>query len=177
MHVNRRLSTILAWPLLLLGCGLAVAGEPALPDVPAPAAAAVTEASPGAFKVPSQSPTHLARDKALARMDLATGRFGDAYYRLRPQVAGAGGDVEYLGLLALAALRSGHGGEALVIYQRLTELQPERGGWHIGLALAREHLGLNPTGDYREALALTDAAEIRRLLQQKLALHGEPDVG
>jgi Flp pilus assembly protein TadD len=112
----------------------------------------------------------LSRYKALARQDLQGGRFADAYHRLRPSVADAHGDSEYLGLLALAAMRMGSYGEAMVIYQRLTGMEPGRRGWYVGLALAREQLGLDATSVYREALMLSDGeSEIRALLRAKLA--------
>lgn len=95
----------------------------------------------------------LQREKAAARTALRAGRFAQAYALLRPAVAGAGRDAEYLGLLALAAVRIGSDGEALVLYRHLVGLEPERGRWRAGLALAQQRLGLEPDGPAAAALA------------------------
>jgi cytochrome c-type biogenesis protein CcmH/NrfG len=164
---------LLAWTIgaaLIVGCfqrADAVDGElrreqlEPSPKVETPARVRKTE---------HRGTARLSRYKALARQDLQGGRFADAYYRLRPSVADAHGDTEYLGLLALAAMRMGSYGEAMVIYQRLTRIEPGRRGWYLGLALAREQLGLDATSVYREALMLSDGeSEVRTLLRAKLA--------
>ncbi|MEQ8857033.1 MAG: BTAD domain-containing putative transcriptional regulator [Pseudomonadales bacterium] len=112
-------------------------------------------------------------EKAEARLALQAGRYAEAYGRLRPSVADARGDSEYLGLLALAAMRTGNNAEALVVYQHLVGLEPETPRWHVGFALAQESLGLDASGVYRDALALSDAGtEVRALLQEKLGEGG-----
>lgn len=112
----------------------------------------------------------LSREKVEARRALESGRFAEAYARLRPSVGEARGDVEYLGLLALAAMRTGSPGEAVVIYQHLTAMEPDASRWWVGYALAQESLGLDASGVYREALDLSAAGtEVRALLESKLA--------
>lgn len=109
--------------------------------------------------------------KSAARRDLKQGRFFAAYQGLRPRVSEARNDVEFLGLLALAALRAGSHGEAMVLYQRLAGLQPDNGRWRAGLALSQEHLGLDATPEFREALARAEdsgAQGIGELLRTRL---------
>ncbi len=109
------------------------------------------------------------RDKAEARRALQSGRFAEAYARLRPAVGDARGDTEFLGLLGLAAMRTGNPAEAVVIYQHLSAMEPDTPRWRVGFALAQESLGLDASGVYREALALSDAgSEVRALLQMRL---------
>jgi hypothetical protein len=92
-------------------------------------------------------------EKAAGRMALRAGRYAEAYGRLRPVVAEAGRDAEFLGLLALAAVHVGSHGEALVLYRHLANLEPERGRWRAGLALAQQRLGLEPDEPGAAALA------------------------
>jgi tetratricopeptide (TPR) repeat protein len=176
--MNRhRVAGAISFPALLLvwsiGAVLAFSHlEPAAADPSTPVDGAKVPSSPGAAirKTASRGDTHLTRHKSLAREELQAGRFADAYHRLRPNVADARGDGEFLALLALAALRIGSYGEAMVIYEHLAQREPDGGRWHVGLALAREGLGLDATSVYRQALALSDAAgEIRVLLRAKLA--------
>jgi hypothetical protein len=109
-------------------------------------------------------------DKSRARDALRDGRFSEAYALLRPQVSEGRHDSEYLGLLALAAMRLGGHGEAMVLYQRLAALEPASSRWRMGLALAQEGLGLDPSSEYRLALALADDADgVRALLAGRLA--------
>ena len=100
----------------------------------------------------------LQRDKAAARTALRAGRFAEAYALLRPVVAEACRDAEFLGLLALAAVRIGSDGEALVLYRHLADLEPERRRWRLGLALAQQRLGLEPDGPAAAALAALSRA-------------------
>lgn len=129
-------------------------------------------------KMASGTAVRVSRDKLLAREDLKVGRFADAYHRLRPDVADARGDTEYLALLALAAMHLGRYGEAAVVYQRLAEVEPGSSRWRVGLGLAREGLGLEATSAYREALTLSgEAGDLRALLQAKLADLAAADLG
>lgn len=172
--------------LLVLAC-LSAAAQPAEESMQGHAADVSSAVTPraaepraaGAFrKAASPASSGVARRKTLARDDLEAGRAGDAYHRLRPGVAEADGDPEYLALLALAALHVHRSAEALVIYERLVRVQPEHPRWRIGLALSRERLGLDSADSYREALALSEgASEIRALLESKLADLHPPDLG
>lgn len=120
-------------------------------------------------KTPVGFSRSLANDKAAARRSLAEGRVFEAYHRLRPQVSVGRHDTEFLGLLALSALHTGSHGEAMIVYRRLAGLEPEVGRWRTGLALAQEGLGLDATGEYRQALALTDGSgELEQALVARL---------
>lgn len=108
--------------------------------LPPPASAAAVASGtmrkvPTAPSAATPSPRWVAL-KAQARSDIGAGRFGAAYAKLRPQVASARQDTEYLGLLALAALRLGHQQEAEVLYRHLATLEPGSGRWRTGLAAA-----------------------------------------
>jgi len=143
---------------------------PAAPPAVEPAAAvAPTIAEQRVVKAPVARLARFWPEKARARDALRGGRFSEAYALLRPRVAEARHDSEYLGLLALAALRIGSPGEAMVLYQRLAAIEPDSGRWHMGLALAQESLGLDATEEYRQALALADDADgMRSLLSAHL---------
>lgn len=141
-------------------------------------AADPVEAAPGVRKTPSSGSRHLALEKSAARRALESGRFAEAYAHLRPRVTEARRDVEYLGLLAVAAMRTGSHGEAMVLYQRLTALQPDSGRWRTGLALSQDRLGLNADGVFREALARSDGSgAIGTALRERLADLSDGDVG
>ena len=81
-----------------------------------------------------------------ARAAMAEGRFAEAYQQLRPGVADARDDVEYLALLALAALHIEAADEAAVLYLHLVELQPAEARWRAGLDLAMRWHGDPPGG-------------------------------
>ncbi|MDZ7670261.1 MAG: tetratricopeptide repeat protein [Gammaproteobacteria bacterium] len=156
---------------------LRVAVTVSAPAVKAPAEAAVAAAAE-VRKTPSTGSHYLAMEKSAARRALESGRFAEAYARLRPRVTEARHDVEYLGLLAIAAMRTGSHGEAMVLYQRLTALQPDSGRWRTGLAMSQERLGLDAAGVFREALARSDGSgAIGAALREKLADHADGDVG
>jgi len=141
-------------------------------------AADPVEAAPVVRKTPSSGSRHLAVEKSAARRALESGRFAEAYAHLRPRVSEARRDVEYLGLLAVAAMRTGSHGEAMVLYQRLTALQPDSGRWRTGLALSQERLGLDADGVFREALARSDGSgAIGTALRERLADRADGDVG
>ena len=131
------------------------------------------EPSPAVARVVKQTPVEIDRfsaDKSRAREALRGGRFTEAYGLLRPRVGEARQDSEYLGLLALAAMRLGSHGEAMVLYQRLAALEPGSGRWRMGLALAQEGLGLDASSEYRQALALAEDPDgMRTLLAGRLA--------
>lgn len=74
-----------------------------------------------------------------ARMDLLAGRSSAAYKRLRGKIAQGRTDIEFLGLLALASLPQ-QPGEAEVIYQHLTQLQPDAQRWRQGLVQSQRQL-------------------------------------
>lgn len=154
-------------PALLLCAPGAAADPPPSPTRVLPPASPEPEAATWKWTRPA-SP-RLFRLKTLARQDLQARRFQDAYHRLRPNVGEARGDAEYLALLALAAMQVGSYGEALVIYERLAALQPESGGWRVGLGLAREQLGLDAGEAYRQALTLIVPDPIRELVRERLA--------
>lgn len=139
-------------------------------SVMASAALAPAVADERVVKTPAARFARFDADKSRARDALRGGRFAAAYALLRPRVGEARHDSEYLGLLALAAMRLGSHGEALVLYQRLAAIEPASGRWRMGLALAQESLGLDASREYRQALALADDADgIRRLLVGRLA--------
>jgi Flp pilus assembly protein TadD len=115
-------------------------------------------AGSGVRKTPVTVGRALSLDKSRARRALTEGLVHDAYAALRPLVAAGRNDAEFLGLLALAALRVGLDDEALVIYRRLSGLEPDSGRWRTGLALAQERLGLDATDLYVEALARSEPA-------------------
>ena len=119
------------------------------PAAPVPASAAPREIA---------GTDGLRREKAAARAALRGGRFAEAYALLRPAVAEAGWDAEFLGLLALAAVRVGSDGEALVLYRHLADLQPDRSRWRMGLALVQQRLGLESEGPAAAALADAQSA-------------------
>ena len=162
---------------LLAGCsGSAVAAEPEGHE--GADSRGIATRSSSLRKLPAVSSPRLSRLRSLARVDLETGRWADAYHRLRPNVAEARGDTEYLALLALAAMRLGSYGEALVIYESLAREEPISVRWRVGMALAREQLGLDAAASYREALALSEGfEEIRELLRVKLGESPDADVG
>lgn len=166
------------WVMVLLGhlmSGNALADQS---DPEAVTGTAPAEVQPLMRKAESRISGRISRLKTLARQDLRAGRSADAYHRLRPELADARGDSEYLGLLAVAAMRLSSYGEAMVIYERLVQVEPGLARWRMGLALAREQLGLESTSFYREALTLTDGAtEIRALLEAKLADSAEESLG
>lgn len=92
----------------------------------------------------------LRASKDNARIDLLAGRSSAAYKRLRGKIAQGRTDIEFLGLLALASLPQ-QPGEAEVIYQHLTQLQPDAQRWRQGLVqsqhlLAERSTNLNRAG-------------------------------
>lgn len=91
--------------------------------------------------------------KTLARQALGSGQAARAYELLRPGVAAARNDSEYLGLLALAALQVGSGEEAVVLYRRLLTLEPDNERWPAGLAFAGRRLEKPDDAAPNEALA------------------------
>jgi len=92
-------------------------------------------------KTVSDGHRQFAATKSLARNALVAGEYQAAYLELRPLVSQARNDSEFLGLLALAALRVGNAREAVLLYERLIALEPDVGRWRAGLALARERIG------------------------------------
>lgn len=81
----------------------------------------------------------LRASKDKARAELLAGRSNVAYKRLRGKVAQGRTDIEFLGLLALASLPQ-QPGEAEVIYQHLTQLQPDAQRWRQGLVQSQRLL-------------------------------------
>ena len=147
----------------------AVVVAPAVSVEPSQAIAPVA-ADARVVKTPVARFARFGSDKSRARDALRDGRFSEAYALLRPRVSDARHDSEYLGLLALAAMRLGGHGEAMVLYQRLAALEPASSRWRMGLALAQEGLGLDPSSEYRLALALADDTDgVRALLAGRLA--------
>ena len=111
--------------------------------------------------------------KRQARRAIAAGNRTYAYRLLISEAAGGATDTEYLGLLAVSALSSGKAAEALLVYERLLEFEPEDERWWAGLALSREHLGMNATADYQEVLARGGAdSPVFKLAQSRLKALG-----
>jgi tetratricopeptide (TPR) repeat protein len=112
-----------------------------------------TRQAPQNVVVPVMGRTLLA--KRQARQHLAAGRVQSAYALLMTEIAGGAQDLEYLGLFAVAAFASGRPAEALVVYERLQELEPDNERWSVGLGLCREKLGMDPLPAYEKAVALS----------------------
>jgi len=111
--------------------------------------------------------------KREARRAIAAGNRTYAYRLLISEADGGAADTEYLGLLAVSALSSGKAAEALLVYQRLLEFEPEDERWWAGLALSREHLGMNAAADYQEVLARGGAdSPVFKLAQSRLKALG-----
>jgi len=144
----------------------AVSVEPSAAVAPPAPAAKVVKSAAARF-------IRFGADKSRARDALRGGRFAEAYALLRPRVGEARHDSEYLGLLALAAMRLGSHGEAMVLYQRLAVMEPASGRWRMGVALAQESLGLDASAEYRQALALAEDPDgMRALLAGRLTDEG-----
>ncbi len=86
----------------------------------------------------------LRASKDSARADLLAGRSNLAYKRLRGKIAQGRTDIEFLGLLALASLPQ-QPDEAEVIYQHLTQLQPDAQRWQQGLMQSQRLLAARST--------------------------------
>ena len=115
----------------------------------------------------------LGRKKQNARRKILEGQILEAFQLLRDSVEQGRNDPEYLGLLAVSALRSGNPAEASVVYERLLEMQPESERWWAGLALATERQGMDATPVFQRMLALSDEnTELKRLVRQKIGAFG-----
>ncbi len=135
-------------------------------EPPAPLAVARTAAEPLRFEVRPQptSATRVARAATLkptaarvlesAQRALTEGRFAAAYRMLMGDVEQAAAHPTYLGVLAVSALALGRDAEALLIYERLTQLAPDDGRWWAGAALSRERLGLEAAAQFEAVLEL-----------------------
>ncbi len=111
--------------------------------------------------------------KQNARREIENGRISHAFRLLRASVDQGRNDPEYLGLLAVSALRSGNAAEASVVYERLLEMQPESERWWAGLALAREQQGMDATPVFQRMLALSEEnTALKRLVRQKIGTFG-----
>ena len=115
----------------------------------------------------------LASLKQDARRLIQNGQIPQAFQLLRASVARGRNDSEYLGLLAVSALRSGNAAEASVVYERLLEMQPESERWWAGFALAKEQQGMDATSVFQQLLALSDEkSDLKRLVRQKIGAFG-----
>ena len=115
----------------------------------------------------------LADLKQNARSEIENGRISHAFRLLRASVDQGRNDPEYLGLLAVSALRTGNAAEAGVVYERLLEMQPESERWWAGLALAREQQGMDATPVFQRMLALSEEnTALKRLVRQKIGAFG-----
>jgi hypothetical protein len=115
----------------------------------------------------------LASLKQDARRLIRRGHIPQAFHLLRASVERGRNDSEYLGLLAVSALRSGNAAEASVVYERLLEMQPESERWWAGFALAKEQQGMDATSVFQQLLALSDEnSDLKRLVRQKIGAFG-----
>ena len=115
----------------------------------------------------------LASLKLNARRLIQKGQILRAFHLLRASVTQGRNDSEYLGLLAVSALRSGNAAEASVVYERLLEMQPESERWWVGFALAKEQQGMDATSVFQQLLALSDEnSDLKRLVRQKIGAFG-----
>jgi hypothetical protein len=106
--------------------------------------------------VKRHSTGRLSSTKQRAREALTQRLPAAAYELLMIELEAGAADTEYLGLLAVAALSSQKAREAHLIYERLVACEPENEQWWAGLAISRDQLGLDATGDYERALAISE---------------------
>ena len=102
----------------------------------------------------------LAKTKSQARQFMELGQHALAYELLRTDLAVAREDKEYLGLTAVAAIRGGRMLDASILYERLTELQPEEARWWAGLGVCQESLGLVATSSFLKAQNIAESGSV-----------------
>ena len=99
----------------------------------------------------------LAPLKESARAAISRNKPQHAYSLLWSRVGYGRDDVEYLALMAVAAIADQRFAEAEVVYSRLTALDAHDARWWAGLALSREQLGQDASAAYRRLASLAEA--------------------